>query len=90
MACTPSGGRMSAGRWPIDQAAQGRPMPRTSEPFAEHRHELNRRLRAAFLAGAEDRFRAEHGRGLTESELRRVMQRHPGDLRTEIDPAANS
>jgi hypothetical protein len=42
--------------------------------------ELNRRLRAAFIAGAEERSRREAGRGLTEQELERVLRRYPGDL----------
>ena len=51
----------------------------TSEEFAEHRRELNRRLRATFLAGAEERSIKERGRGLSEPELRRVMAEYPGD-----------
>lgn len=42
--------------------------------------ELNRRLRLAFIQGAEERSRLEHGRGLTGEELRRVLRRYPGDL----------
>ena len=42
--------------------------------------ELNRRLRVAFIAGAEERSRRELGRGLTEQELERVLRRYPGDL----------
>jgi hypothetical protein len=42
--------------------------------------ELNRRLRVAFIAGAEERSRREAGRGLTEQELERVLRRYPGDL----------
>jgi hypothetical protein len=44
------------------------------------RAELNRRLRRAFVEGAEERSRQEHGRGLTADELRRVLRRYPGDL----------
>ncbi len=43
------------------------------------RLELNRKLRRAFLEGAEERSERESGRGLTEDELRRVMRRYPGD-----------
>jgi hypothetical protein len=42
--------------------------------------ELNRRLRLAFLAGAEERSVREEGRGLTEAELKAVLRRYPGDL----------
>src|ERR1700730_14660041 len=44
----------------------------TREGWAAHRRELNRQLRAAFLAGAEGRSRAERGRGLTDAEVRRL------------------
>jgi hypothetical protein len=42
--------------------------------------ELNRRLRVAFIAGAEERSRRELGRGLSEEELERVLRHYPGDL----------
>ena len=51
--------------------------------FAAHRHELNRKLRAAFMAGAEQQSLRGNGRGLTDEELRRVIRRYPGDLPTE-------
>ncbi len=44
------------------------------------RLELNRKLRQAFLEGAEERSQHELGRGLTEEELRRILRRYPGDL----------
>jgi hypothetical protein len=49
--------------------------------------ELNRRLRLAFLRGAEERSRLEDGRGLTADELHRVVARYPGDIpdRHELD-----
>jgi hypothetical protein len=49
--------------------------------------ELSRRLRLAFVRGAEARSRLEHGRGLTADELRRVVARYPGDIpdRHELD-----
>jgi len=34
---------------------------------------LNRKLRRAFLEGAEERSQRELGRGLTEEELQRVL-----------------
>ena len=47
---------------------------------SSRRKELNRRLRAAFIAGAEERSRETVGRGLTGEELERVLRRYPGDL----------
>ena len=47
---------------------------------ASRRSALNRRLRIAFIAGAEEQSQREAGRGLTEQELERVLRRYPGDL----------
>jgi len=49
------------------------------ERASRHR-ELNRKLRRAFLEGAEERSQRELGRGLTADELRRILARYPGDL----------
>lgn len=46
----------------------------------QRKAELNRRLRLAFIQGAEEHSRLEHGRALTGEELRRVLCRYPGDL----------
>jgi hypothetical protein len=46
-----------------------------------HWTELNRRLRLAFIRGAEERSGLEEGRALTVDELRRLVARYPGDLR---------
>ena len=51
--------------------------------FRRHREELNRRLRAAFLAGAEGQSLADAGRGLTDREVAIVIEEYPGDLPTE-------
>jgi hypothetical protein len=51
-----------------------------AKALAAHRADLNRRLRVAFIAGAEERSRRELGRGLSEEELGRVLRRYPGDL----------
>ena len=58
--------------------------------LAARRRELNQRLRLAFIAGAEERSRQTAGRGLTDEELRRVMERYPGDVaeRSGADPGA--
>ena len=57
-------------------------MQKPSQPTnsTDRFRELNRRLRVAFIAGAEERSRREAGRGLTEQELERVLRRYPGDL----------
>ncbi|HEY5277025.1 MAG TPA: hypothetical protein VIK38_10935 [Coriobacteriia bacterium] len=47
---------------------------------AARRSELNRRLRRAFLEGAEERSSRVLGRGLTADELRRVLRWYPGDI----------
>jgi len=43
--------------------------------------DINRRLCATFLSGAELQSRRQRGRGLTEDDLRRVIHRYPGDVR---------
>jgi hypothetical protein len=55
---------------------------RSREPIESpaRRQALNRRLRIAFIAGAEESSRTRLGRGLTDEELRRVLRRYPGDL----------
>jgi hypothetical protein len=50
-----------------------------TERASRHR-ELNRKLRRAFVEGAEERSQRELGRGLTAEELRRILRRYPGDL----------
>jgi hypothetical protein len=44
------------------------------------RDDLNRQLRAGLLAGAEQRSQRDHGRGLTDDEIRRTHTAYPGDL----------
>jgi hypothetical protein len=44
------------------------------------RRSLNERLRALFIAGAEEDSRGRLGRGLTREELVRVLKRYPGDV----------
>jgi hypothetical protein len=46
----------------------------------ERRARLNKRLRQAFLEGAEEDSRRRLGRGLTAEELERVVWRYPGDV----------
>jgi hypothetical protein len=54
--------------------------PRQPTNAASRRSALNRRLRIAFIAGAEEDSRSRLGRGLSEEELQRVLRRYPGDL----------
>jgi hypothetical protein len=54
--------------------------PRQPTGSASRRGALNRRLRIAFIAGAEERSQRELGRPLNADELRRVLARYPGDL----------
>jgi hypothetical protein len=54
--------------------------PEGEQGQTDRRAELNRRLRQAFIDGAEEESRREHGRGLTAEELRRVLRRYPGDM----------
>jgi hypothetical protein len=46
----------------------------------ERRRDLNRRLHAPFVEGAEEYRRRRLGRGLTRAELQRVLRRCPGDV----------
>ena len=46
---------------------------------AEKLADIDRRGRAAFLSGAEERSRTVEGRPLTADELERVTKRYPGD-----------
>jgi hypothetical protein len=46
----------------------------------QHHHPtLHERLRAEFIAGAEEDSRRRLGRGLTAGELARVLRHYPGD-----------
>jgi hypothetical protein len=62
------------------------PATPAGDDFRRHREELNEILRAAFLAGAEERSLKAKGRGLTEDELAAVIERYPGDLPTDRAP----
>jgi hypothetical protein len=50
----------------------------------QHRHpdgrQLNERLRAEYIAGAEEEWRRRTGRPMTAEELERVLRRYPGDV----------
>jgi len=57
-----------------------------SKSLTERRANLNRRLRLAFMKGAEEHSRREAGRGLSEEEFERVLRRYPGDLPDQQHP----
>jgi hypothetical protein len=46
---------------------------------SELRRPLRDRLRAEFIAGAEEDSRRRLGRGLTAEELERAVRHYPGD-----------
>ena len=58
----------------------------TDRADQDRRARLNRRLRAAFLEGAEADSRQRHGRGMTTEELERVLWHYPGDIVERGEP----
>ena len=52
---------------------------RTVDPSDRQRY-MSRRLRAEFIAGAEEEWRKRTGRPMTAEELERVLRRYPGDV----------
>jgi hypothetical protein len=58
----------------------------SSNDGAERRNKLNRKLRTAFLKGAEEHSRRSLGRGLTAEKIDRVIRRYPGDVADEVEP----
>jgi hypothetical protein len=60
-----------------------------AKALAAHRRDLNRRLRLSFIAGAEERSRETMGRGLSEEEFERIIERYPGAVkdRSRANPA---
>jgi hypothetical protein len=47
---------------------------------ADWQRRMNLRLRAEFIAGAEEEWRKRTGRPMTVEELERVLRRYPGDV----------
>jgi hypothetical protein len=47
---------------------------------AEWRRHMNLRLRAEYIAGAEEEWRKRTGRPMTAEEPERVLRRFPGDV----------
>ena len=60
------------------------PERHVARPDQERRARLNRRLRQAFIEGAEVDMRRLLGRGLTAEELERVLRRYPGDVGADL------
>jgi hypothetical protein len=54
------------------------------------RARLNRRLRRAFLEGAEEDSRRRLGRGLTADELERLLWHYPGDVATSQEDSMST
>jgi hypothetical protein len=59
---------------------------RAASSDQECRERLNKRLRAAFLEGAEEDSQRRLGRGLTAEEQERVLWRYPGDVPERREP----
>ena len=57
-----------------------RPGHEIPDPVPPRRASLRKRLRAVFIAGAEEDSRRRLGRGLTAEELERVLRHYPGDV----------
>jgi hypothetical protein len=55
-------------------------MKSSSDPAQEKRRRRNERLRAEFIADAEEEWRKRTGRPMTAEELERVLRRYPGDV----------
>ncbi len=53
---------------------------RPTTDAVRQRQRLNERLRAEFIAGAEEEHRRLTGRPMTRDELERVLRRYPGDV----------
>jgi len=53
---------------------------RAASADPDRRERLNKRLRAAFIEGAEEDSWRRLGRGLTAEELDRVLWHYPGDV----------
>ena len=45
--------------------------------MVEHRADLSRRLRQAYLSGIEELFWRRRGRGLTDKETRQALRDYP-------------
>jgi hypothetical protein len=77
------------GEWQDNPSSSMADEQAEAKALVERRANLNRRLRLAFIAGAEERSRETMGRGLSEEELERIIERYPGDVkdRSRANPA---
>lgn len=57
----------------------------TPEEIRAHREALNRKLRAVYLAGAEEDAQERLGRPLTAEEQEEALRDYPGDLPTTAE-----
>lgn len=53
---------------------------RRADPAPDQRPRLRERLRAEWIAGAEEEWRRRTGRPMDAAELDRVLRRYPGDV----------
>ena len=74
---TDAGSEDSVRRGRTDPAMNLKPRPEAS--MSDRRRRLNERLRAEYIAGAEQEWRKRTGRPMTAKELDRVPRRYPGD-----------
>lgn len=72
---------MSGMQPPVEWLDGDLPMPTGGIDVTHRWSPLNRRLRLAFIAGAEADSRRRLGRGLTPDEFDRVLRHYPGDVR---------
>ena len=68
-------GRPGGSRLRLDEGQADRTGPVDE---ADWQHQLNQRLRAEFIASAEEEWRKRTGRPMTAEELERVLRRYPG------------
>jgi hypothetical protein len=59
---------------------QGPVSENTGKTVAERRQRLRERLRAEWIAGAEEEWRRRVGRPMTVVEFERLLRRYPGDV----------
>jgi hypothetical protein len=64
--------------------------PKRAAESVERRRRLNQRLRAEFIAGAEEEWRKRTGRPTTREALERVLRRYPGDTLISRPPVRAS
>jgi hypothetical protein len=54
--------------------------PSRAVDASDWQRHMNRRLRAEFIASAEEEWRKQTGRPMTAEELERLLRRYPGDV----------